>query len=443
MTILHSLAEYVAHAQFSNTEKSELSAHILDTVTAWICGQATTEGEQLCKKLNEENPILQGAFQDNFLEQVIVNCAITRLTEIDDIHLSSCTTPGSVIIPTALTLYSNFKVDLSLKSFTDAVIVGYDLMTRLGKAIKGTELLYRGIWPTYFCAAFGTAATSARMLGLSERETVHALALALNLSTGGISRGNEMPFRWFTLGYAARSGCMASLIAANGFTGNSQMLEGNWFEQTYGIEADTSALVDDLGRGGILKRVSMKPFCSAKQVIPSIYGFTKLLDQGISLDEIQEVNLFVPLPFVSMIKNRPTNRLSSLTSAPYQLAVAAYHPNGLYDISRNKILNSEEIRSFMDKVHVIGDSALLSYYPEKWPTRIEIKTSSHGIASEMVTDSPGDPEMKLSSEDMKRKVHSFLDPILGARQAAEVIELVRNSVLDKISLLNLYKIIRR
>lgn len=442
MTKLHSLAEYVVHAQFS-TERSELSAHILDTVTAWICGQATPEGEQLGKKLNEEHPILRGVLQDDVLNQVTVNCAITRLSEIDDIHLASCITPGSVIIPTALTLCSNLKVDFSLTTFTDAVIAGYDLMTRLGKAIKGTELLYRGIWPTYFCAAFGTAATSARILGLSEKETVHALALALNLSTGGISRGSEMPFRWFTLGYAARSGCMASLIAAKGFTGSSQMLEGNWFEQTYGIEADTAAIVEDLGQDGILKRISMKPFCSAKQVIPSIYGFTKLLDQGISLDDIKEVNLFVPLPFVSMIKNRPTNRLSSLSSAPYQLAAAAYHPAGLYDISRNEILNSEEIRSFMDKVHVIGDSTLLSYYPEKWPTRIEVKTSSHGIASEMVTDSPGDPEMKLSSEEMKRKVHSFLDPILGARQAAEVIELGRNSVFDKCSLLNLYKTIRR
>ncbi len=151
MTKLHSLAEYVVHAQFS-TERSELSAHILDTVTAWICGQATPEGEQLGKKLNEEHPILRGVLQDDVLNQVIVNCAITRLSEIDDIHLASCITPGSVIIPTALTLCSNLKVDFSLTTFTDAVIAGYDLMTRLGKAIKGTELLYRGIWPTYFFA---------------------------------------------------------------------------------------------------------------------------------------------------------------------------------------------------------------------------------------------------------------------------------------------------
>jgi len=33
-------------------------------------------------------------------------CACARLTEADDIHLTSCTTPGSVVVPTALHLAS-------------------------------------------------------------------------------------------------------------------------------------------------------------------------------------------------------------------------------------------------------------------------------------------------------------------------------------------------
>src|SRR5262245_49730965 len=33
-------------------------------------------------------------------------CACARLTEADDIHLTSCTTPGSVVVPAALHLAS-------------------------------------------------------------------------------------------------------------------------------------------------------------------------------------------------------------------------------------------------------------------------------------------------------------------------------------------------
>src|SRR5262245_16007962 len=37
------------------------------------------------------------------LSDLIVSCAQARCTEIDDIHLMSCTTPGSVVVPTAVT----------------------------------------------------------------------------------------------------------------------------------------------------------------------------------------------------------------------------------------------------------------------------------------------------------------------------------------------------
>ena len=36
-------------------------------------------------------------------------------------------------------------------------------MVRLGLAIGGPTVLYRGIWPTYFAAPFGVAAVAARL----------------------------------------------------------------------------------------------------------------------------------------------------------------------------------------------------------------------------------------------------------------------------------------
>ena len=39
-------------------------------------------------------------------------------------------------------------------------------MIRLGVAIDGPSVLYRGIWPTYFAAPFGVAAVAARLMRL-------------------------------------------------------------------------------------------------------------------------------------------------------------------------------------------------------------------------------------------------------------------------------------
>ena len=47
-----------------------------------------------------------------------------------------------------------------------AIVAGYEAMIRLGAAIDGPSVLYRGIWPTYFAAPFGAAAVAARLFRL-------------------------------------------------------------------------------------------------------------------------------------------------------------------------------------------------------------------------------------------------------------------------------------
>jgi hypothetical protein len=57
-----------------------------------------------------------------------------------------------------------------------------------------------------------------------------------------------------------------------------------------------------------------------------------------------------------MTKNAPVagNRVSSIVSAPYQLALAAHHRAGLYDIARDPFVMNDTIAAFMAKVSVEG-----------------------------------------------------------------------------------------
>src|SRR5437764_161320 len=69
-------------------------------------------------------------------------CASARLTEADDIHLTSCTTPGSVVVPAALHLAcaGAFK---TFGDFVTAVLAGYETLIRVGYAIDGPRILAR------------------------------------------------------------------------------------------------------------------------------------------------------------------------------------------------------------------------------------------------------------------------------------------------------------
>ena len=92
-------------------------------------------------------------------------------------------------------------------SVTAAMLAGYEATIRLGLAIKGPSVLYRGIWPTYFAAGFGTSAVAARLLRLNQKQTAHALALALTTASPSVGQHHAVTTaRWLSVGNAARNG---------------------------------------------------------------------------------------------------------------------------------------------------------------------------------------------------------------------------------------------
>src|SRR5690348_6421858 len=100
-------------------------------------------------------------------------CASARLTEADDIHLTSCTTPGSVVVPTALHLAAA-GLFRTWGDFATAVLAGYEAMIRLGYAIDGPRILAQKIWPTLFAAPVGAAAVASRAWKLDASQTAGA-----------------------------------------------------------------------------------------------------------------------------------------------------------------------------------------------------------------------------------------------------------------------------
>src|SRR5262249_5902155 len=172
MSALERLGSYVAASgRPSEAVRETVELHLIDTVGALIASTRTVEGLGLLRFRAAMRARGQGAWALD----LATRCALARLSEIDDIHLPSMTTPGAIVIPGALPA-------VAADAVTAAILAGTEAMTRLGRAIDGPAILYRGIWPTYFAAPFGMAAVAARLLKLDEEASAHALALALTLA---------------------------------------------------------------------------------------------------------------------------------------------------------------------------------------------------------------------------------------------------------------------
>ena len=408
MTILEQLGAHVAGGRrgLSDSARQVLRLHLADTVGAWIAGSATPEGRALVK--------LGGQVGAGTPDRVATNCALARLSEIDDIHLASGTTPGALVVPAALTIAAS--LGWRGAALAGAIAVGYDAMVRLGTALGGPSILTRGIWPTYLTAPFGVASVAARLLGLTETQASHALGIALALASPAVGHpsGPTMS-RWLAIGNAARNGVTAALSAQAGFTGDLRLFEGEFFSSIYGLSPNPAALLDERP---VLGDVSFKPWCAARQTMAATQALKEIIEAGVSPSEMTELAVSVPPPYLRMIAHGvvPRDRASHLTSVAYQMALAAFTPDAALDIKQAPDAVSEEIRNFMSRVTVKADEDLLKHYPKSWPARLLVATPS-GKREKLVLHVPGDPERAFDELQVAEKFRRVTVPVSGERAA--------------------------
>jgi 2-methylcitrate dehydratase PrpD len=433
MTVLEQIGEWVAATEPVPAKvRDRLGIHVLDTVGAWVAGRATEEGA-LLQGLVDAGRSGLALLGDVPLDRLALRAATIRLSEMDDLHMPSCTTPGSVIVTTAVTIAAQLaKSDAA--SFAQALQAGYEVTTRLGTAVAGPKILYRGIWPTYLVAPIGAAAVTSRLLGLEAGRAADALGLALTLSAGaaGVSSPTGASARWLQLGLASRDGAAAALAAAHGYAGDRTLLDGDWLMKTHGIECDGMSLAAPVAEDGALASISIKPYCSAKQCIAALDAFRQLLASGIAPDDIAAVRVAVPPAYAGMIAHRRPgpNRLARIATASYQLALASYRPDLLEDIVRPDLTGQAEIAAFMERVEVVPDEALARYYPRQWPARVEVTLRDGRTETREVLDALGDPARQFDEATARGKFHRLAGPSLGHAVAAELADACAESVVS-------------
>lgn len=413
-TVLERFGETLSGAAtLSPAQTRLLEFHLLDTLGAWLAGSRTPEGTMLAALG------VDARVGETPLDAIALRVATIRLTEIDDIHMPSCTTPSSVVVPVALTLATAFGKPRAM-NFAQALNAGYEAMTRLGTAVKGPAILSRGIWPTYLVAPFAAAAVTARLLGLDAGRTADALAIALAMASGGpgAQAAGASP-RWLLVGQAARAGSLAAFAAARGYSGDRTLLDGDWLKQVHGISCDAELLLAKPEEDGAIATLSLKPYCAAKQTIAAIDAFRDLLEGGVSPAGIAAIRISVPAAYRAMISGREVaiSRQRRITSVAYNLAVAAYRPDDLVDVARADLSADERISALMARVEVTEGEKLTPLYPQHWPAQVTVVLAGGQEVSASVIDALGDPAQALDSMAIRHKFHGLADPVLGRKDA--------------------------
>jgi 2-methylcitrate dehydratase PrpD len=418
MSILRDLAGFVCGTSVESLPEAERAIqgrHVADTLVAASVGARTAEGRALRVVLPKTS----------VADAVGMQAAIVRHTEIEDIHMPSCTTPSSVTVPAALGLAHAGGIS-DPERVASAIWVGTELMTRLGTGIDGAQILYRGVWPTYFAAPLGTAAVAARMASMTVDQTTHALSLALMRTAGRSGRFHgRIPGRSVILAMAVADGVRAAEAAQQGVGGDPDLLDGPWLRDAQGIATDLDTLTSGLGRSSVYPQLSLKPFCSAKQALAAVEALMTLIDQeGFAPDAISKVTVRVPPPYARMIATKPevSSRSSTIVSAGYQLGLAAFARSRLYDVDRTEAKLEPASSAFAEKVEIVADEGLLEFFPACFPTEVEIIVAGE-LHRKRITVAAGDPSRPLDDQALEQKAQRVFEQAGCPESASDLIRI--------------------
>jgi 2-methylcitrate dehydratase PrpD len=237
---------------------------------------------------------------------------------------------GSATVPTAIA--AGEAVGADGRAVIEAIVAGVEVMCRVGLAVPG-RFHARHYHPTSVTGAFGAAAVTGKLHGLSENELVHAFGICGSQSAGIIEYLADGSWtKRLHPGWAAHAGVVAVMLAQLGFTGPESVFEGEhgFFAAFAGghDRARLEALLATLGTTWELQALTFKPYPCGSIAHPYMDCAMRLRQehrlQPAAIAEVRCRTAAGPVPRLwepLAAKHRPPNGYAAKFSLPYLLAV--------------------------------------------------------------------------------------------------------------------------
>lgn len=362
----------------------------------------------------------------------LANGTFAHSLELDDVNNEASLHPAVAVIPAALSAAQ--MSGCSGEDFLAAVVIGYEVMVRLGKALGPAKHYAQGFHPTGTCGVFGAAAAAGKILNLNEAQLTSAFGIAGSQTAGSMEFLSDGAWtKRLHPGWAAHSGLLAVLLARKGFRGPATIFEGkSGFLQAYSPEPDYAKLTEGLGQSYQIMRTSIKPHACCRYKQAPIDGILQLVDKyNLNTDDIKQITLGmleVSFPIVvdpPELKYKPKSVVDAQFSMPFGAAVAVLRRKAMLEEYSQQFIDSPAVRDLMQKVICVRDPELDKTYPKQWRARVTIETMDGQIYQTLIDYPKGDPENPLTWEELIDKFCIVTNGIFAPEKQEEIVETVR------------------
>jgi 2-methylcitrate dehydratase PrpD len=351
----------------------------------------------------------------------LINGTAAHTTEVDDIFRDAIFHPGAPTIPAALALAQSLGA--SGARFLRAVVVGYEVSTRIGAAMGRAH--YRYWHNTGTIGSFGAAAAAAELLELDARRFAHALSTVATFAAAlqQAFRDDSMS-KPLHAGRAAEAGVTAALAAQAGVTGAPDVLEGEaGFGRAMGDGPDWDRALETLGREFNITRMTFKNHTCCGHTFAAIDGALALkAGMGVTAGDIARVSVGTYRPALEVAGfEEPKSAAEGQFSLKYVVATALTHGSVRLAAFEPARLQDPATRDLMRRVETSVDPELDRAFPAQRAARVAIETRDGRRETFLQAMRIGDPEAPLSDAQLDAKVLELAGPVLGEAAARDLL----------------------
>ncbi|MFP3975117.1 MAG: MmgE/PrpD family protein [Dehalococcoidia bacterium] len=261
------------------------------------------------------------------------NGAMAHTLDFEDAHDKALVHPNAATVPAALAIAESLG-NVNGKDLITSIVLGSDLVCRLGLALRVSPLQYGWYIPPIF-SAFGAAATACKLMRLDSQQIINAFSLNLCQATCS-AQFTHIPsslIRGIRDAFSTKAGVLSALLAQRGVSGFDEPLEGKagLFALYARGNYDPLALTNELGKTFEGANVSFKPWPSCRGTHPYIDGTLRIINENnLETSEIEQIKLTVS-PVNKMLceplaaKQNPQTAIDAKFSLPYVVATALVH----------------------------------------------------------------------------------------------------------------------
>ena len=353
-----------------------------------------------------------------FPAAALVNGTLIHSLDFDDTHIAATVHPTAPILAAALA--GGQMAGARGADVLAGVVAGYEVVCRLGRALKPADHYDRGFHPTATAGAFGATVSAGRALGLDAQHLEMALGICLSQAAGSMQfLVNSAWTKRFQVGNAAMVGVIAASLAAEGFIGAADAIEGDCgFLKSYAPDPDPDLAIHALHEHWETLEIGVKPYPSCRFSHAAIDGVIDIVGTGVAESDIAQITIGLPRKGMDLtalpqdFRRKPQGVVGGQFSMHFTAAVAAQTGNLAWD-DYARYLDEPNTLALAERIDVSEDPEMEAIYPERMGGRVTVQFRDGSHQSRCVEIPRGEPENFPEDAVHRAKFLSLAEPVIG------------------------------